>query len=73
MKKEIENYQRKLKLSGSLMEIYPAVEATTHEEFLLKVLSELYEDREQKRKDALHFEILESEEFIQSKYIKGKS
>lgn len=26
-----------------------------------------------KRKDALHFEILESEEFIQSKYIKGKS
>ena len=46
MKKEIENYQRKLKLSGSLMEIYPAVEATTHEEFLLKVLSELYEDRE---------------------------
>ena len=50
MKKEIENYQRKLKLSGSLMEIYPAVEATTHEEFLLKVLSELYEDREQKRR-----------------------
>ena len=50
MKKEIENYQRKLKLSGSLMEIYPAVEATTHEEFLLKVLAELYEDREQKRR-----------------------
>ena len=33
----------------------------------------LDEEREQKRKDALHFEILESEEFIQSKYIKGKS
>ena len=33
MKKEIENYQRKLKLSGSLMEIYPAVEATLMKNF----------------------------------------
>ena len=35
MRKEIEKYQRKLKLSGSLMELYPAVEADTHDEFLL--------------------------------------
>lgn len=33
----------------------------------------LDEEKEQKRKDALHFELLESEEFIQSKYIKGKT
>ena len=33
----------------------------------------LDEEKEQKRKDTLHFELLESEEFIQSKYIKGKN
>lgn len=33
----------------------------------------LDEEKEQKRIEALHSELLESEEFIQSKYIKGKN
>ena len=33
----------------------------------------LDEEKKKKRKDTLHFELLESEEFIQSKYIKGKN
>ena len=64
MRKEIEIYQKKLKLSGSLMEIYPAVEADTHEEFLLKVLTELSKDREEKRRirnlNAAGFQVIKS-------------
>lgn len=33
----------------------------------------LDEEKERKRKEVLHLELLESEEFIQSKYIKGKN
>jgi DNA replication protein DnaC len=50
MREEISKYQRKLKLSNSLMEIYPAIKAQSQEEFLLKLLKELHEDREQKRR-----------------------
>ena len=50
MRTEIEQYQKKLKLSNALMEIYPEINAETHEEFLLKLLKELYEDREEKRR-----------------------
>ena len=32
------------------MEIYPNIEAESHEEFLLKLLRELNEDREEKRR-----------------------
>ena len=64
MRKEIEIYQKKLKLSGSLMEIYQAVEADTHEEFLLKVLTELSKDREEKRRirnlNAAGFQVIKS-------------
>jgi hypothetical protein len=48
MREEISKYQRKLKLSNNLMEIYPAIKAESQEEFLLKLLKELYEDREEK-------------------------
>lgn len=48
MKEEISKYQKKLRLSSSLMEIYPNIEAETHEEFLLKLLRELNHDREEK-------------------------
>ena len=50
MREEISKYQRKLRLSNSLMEIYPSIEAQNQEEFLLKLLKELYEDREEKRR-----------------------
>ncbi len=50
MRKEISNYQRELRLSNSLMDIYPTINADTHEEFLLKLLKELYKDREEKRR-----------------------
>lgn len=50
MREEISKYQRKLKLSSSLMEIYPNIEAESHEEFLLKLLKALNEDREEKRR-----------------------
>src|SRR5690554_96395 len=50
MRKEISNYQKKLRLSNSLMEIYPTINADTHEEFLLKLLKELHKDREEKRR-----------------------
>lgn len=50
MREEIGNYQRKLRLSNNLMEIYPNINAETHEEFLLKLLKELHEDREEKRR-----------------------
>jgi len=50
MREEISKYQRKLKLSNNLMEIYPAIKADSQEEFLLKLLKELHEDREEKRR-----------------------
>lgn len=50
MRKEISNYQRDLRLSNSLMDIYPTINADTHEEFLLKLLKELHKDREEKRR-----------------------
>src|SRR5690554_6728483 len=50
MREEISKYQKKLRLSSSLMEIYPNIEAESHEEFLLKLLRELNEDREEKRR-----------------------
>ena len=50
MKEEISKYQKKLRLSSTLMEIYPNIEAETHEEFLLKLLRELNRDREEKRR-----------------------
>ena len=50
MRTEIERYQKKLKLSNTLMEIYPEINANTHEEFLLKLLKALDEDREEKRR-----------------------
>lgn len=50
MREEISKYQRKLKLSNNLMDIYPHIDAKTHEEFLLKMLQKLCEDREEKRR-----------------------
>ncbi len=50
MREEISKYQKKRRLSSSLMEIYPNIEAESHEEFLLKLLKELNEDREEKRR-----------------------
>ena len=50
MNKEIEQYQRRLKLSNALMEIYPKIDAETNEEFLLKLLKSLTEDREEKKR-----------------------
>jgi DNA replication protein DnaC len=50
MREDISKYQRKLKLSNNLMEIYPAIKADSQEEFLLKLLKELHEDREEKRR-----------------------
>jgi DNA replication protein DnaC len=50
VREEISKYQRKLKLSNNLMAIYPTIQAENHEEFLLKLLKKLYEDREEKRR-----------------------
>lgn len=50
MREEIGNYQKELRLSTNLLEIYPNINADTHEEFLLKLLKELHEDREEKRR-----------------------
>lgn len=50
MREEISKYQRKLKLSNNLIEIYPEIKADSQEEFLLKLLKELHEDREEKRR-----------------------
>jgi len=50
MRAEIEGYQRQLKLSNALMEIYPTIEAESHEDFLLQLLKGLHEDRDEKRK-----------------------
>lgn len=50
MKEKIIEYQKKLRLSSNLMEIYPNIKADTYEEFLLKLLKELHKDREEKRR-----------------------
>lgn len=50
MKEEISRYQKELRLSSNLMEIYPNIKADTYEEFLLKLLRELHKDREEKRR-----------------------
>lgn len=50
MKEEISKYQRQLRLSSNLMEIYPNIKAESNEEFLLKLLKELHKDRVEKRK-----------------------
>ena len=50
MREEISRYQRKLRLSTNLMDIYPAINAQSHEEFLLELLKKLCEDREEKRR-----------------------
>lgn len=34
MRKGIENFQKKLRLSSGLMDIYPEIQAKSHEEFL---------------------------------------
>jgi len=50
MRETISHYQRKLKLSTNLMEIYPNIQADSYEAFLLKLLKALHEDREEKRR-----------------------
>jgi len=50
VREEISKYQRKLRLSNNLMQIYPKIKAETNEEFLLQLLKELYEDRDEKRR-----------------------
>ena len=50
MKEQISIYQKKLKLSNNLIEIYPKIDANTNEEFLFELLKELHEDREEKRR-----------------------
>lgn len=50
MRDEISRYQKNLRLSSNLMEIYPSIKADNHEEFLLKLLKELNKDREEKRR-----------------------
>lgn len=50
MREEIKEYQRKLKLSNILVEVYPEIQADTNEEFLLELLKIMDKDREEKRK-----------------------
>ena len=50
MREQIEYYQRNLKLSHALMDIYPSIEAEDKETFLLELLKRLHEDREEKRR-----------------------
>jgi len=50
VKEQISIYQKKLKLSNNLIEIYPKIDANTNEEFLFELLKELHEDREEKRR-----------------------
>lgn len=49
MKNQIQILQKKLRLSSSLMEIYPEIKAENHEDFLYRLLKELDKDREEKR------------------------
>lgn len=50
MRELISQYQKKLRLSNSLMDIYPQIQAEKHEEFLCELLKILYLEREEKRK-----------------------
>ncbi len=50
MKDHIQALQKKLRLSVSLMEIYPDIQAGSHEEFLYQLLKELDRDRTEKRR-----------------------
>lgn len=50
MKEAINRYQKNLRLSTRLMEIYPATKACSHEEFLLELLKQLDDDRKEKRR-----------------------
>ncbi len=50
MRDKIEYYQRNLKISHALMDIYPTIEAVDNETYLLQLLKELYEEREEKRR-----------------------
>ena len=50
MRKGIENFQKKLRLSSSLMDIYPEIQAKSHEEFLYQLLKDLDREREEKRR-----------------------
>ncbi len=50
MREQIESYQRKLKLSNALMDIYPTINSTDKEIFLLELLKALDKDREEKRR-----------------------
>lgn len=53
MKETIKKHCKKLKLSGSMPENYPQIEADTHEEFLEKLLRLEVEHREIRRKNRL--------------------
>lgn len=50
MRAQIEILQKKLRLSKQLLEIYPLIEADTHERFLLALLEKLSEEREMRTK-----------------------
>lgn len=50
MRAQLEVLQRKLRLSKQLLEIYPLIEADTHERFLLTLLERLSEERETRTK-----------------------
>jgi len=50
MREEIGVYQKSLRLSSSLLNIYPDIKADSHEEFLLKLMRELHKDRVEKRR-----------------------
>jgi DNA replication protein DnaC len=50
MREKIGKYQKSLRLSTKLMEIYPSIEADSHEEFLLQLLEQLDNDRKNKKR-----------------------
>ncbi|PKK40458.1 hypothetical protein ABB02_00256 [Clostridiaceae bacterium JG1575] len=50
MRAQIEVLQKKLRLSKQLLEIYPLIEADTHEKFLLTLLEKLSEERSERTK-----------------------
>lgn len=69
---EIKNLlNRKNQLLKKIDEIFIEIVELQKESEQYKFI--LDEEKEQKRIEALHSELLESEEFIQSKYIKGKN
>jgi DNA replication protein DnaC len=50
MREGINKYQKSLRLSNKLMDIYPTIKASTNEEFLFKLLKQLDDDRKEKRR-----------------------